>query len=276
MRSPRRTTRVTTVVTAICIGAALTGPAVASAGLDNESDSSSTPGDSTGSSPGGSTGSTDTRTPSLGSLGIPGITTQATPGGAGDSGAPTGVGPSGDDLPESTFGNGRPPPSYTPPTGEGTSEGPQPGPVEFVPPVRIPIPFGCEFLPCAPPGDGGESQEEPQPGPTPPSDFDEPAPGPAPAQNPPPTGTPGDSPVGLTPGPANRVPAGVDAPASAPSEVPAASQAVQSQAATIKLTSAVGTGTAAMTLILIVLISGIWFYGNRLGSHLTVRRNNHA
>ena len=51
-----------------------------------------------------------------------------------------------------------------------------------------------------------------------------------------------------------------------------APDAVEYQAANIKLTSAVGTGTVALTLILIVLISGIWFYGNRLGSHLTVRK----
>jgi hypothetical protein len=78
----------------------------------------------------------------------------------------------------------------------------------------------------------------------------------------------------------NEVPAIVEAPASVPIaivEVPAApppakAPATPPQAATIKLTSAVGTGTAALTLILIVLISGVWFYGNRLGSHLTARK----
>ena len=44
----------------------------------------------------------------------------------------------------------------------------------------------------------------------------------------------------------------------------------------IMLTSSVGTGTVALTAILIVLITGVWFYGNRLASHLTVRRNHHA
>jgi hypothetical protein len=81
--------------------------------------------------------------------------------------------------------------------------------------------------------------------------------------------------VDVPAGPASGLPTAVEAPPSVPAEVPAAPPA-EPQAAAIKLTSAVGTGTVALTLILIVLIAGIWFYGNRLGSHLTVRRNNHA
>jgi hypothetical protein len=88
--------------------------------------------------------------------------------------------------------------------------------------------------------------------------------------------------------PVTEVPAIVEAPASVlvaiievpaappPVVVPAAPPEVVPQAATISLTSRVGTGTVALTLIIIVLISGVWFYANRLGSHLTNRRNNHA
>ena len=41
------------------------------------------------------------------------------------------------------------------------------------------------------------------------------------------------------------------------------------------LTSRVGTGAMALTAILVVLMTGVWFYGNRLASHLT-RRNDHG
>ena len=87
--------------------------------------------------------------------------------------------------------------------------------------------------------------------------------------------------------PVTEAPAIVEAPASVPvavTEVPAAPPpevrpappVVEPTAAAITLSSRVGTGTVALTLILIVLISGVWFYGNRLGSHITVRRNNHV
>ena len=186
----RRTARVTTVVAAIFIGAALTGPGVASAGLDNESDTSSPSGDSTG--------STDTRTPSLGSLGIPGISTEASPGGAGGSDTPTSGGPSGDNLPESRFGNGRSP-RYNPPTGEGTSEGPQTG-TGRVPPHPRPHPNRVRILPVCAARRWREWQEDPETGTTPPSDLDEPTPGPNP---PPAAGTPGDARAGVAPGPAD-------------------------------------------------------------------------
>ena len=59
------------------------------------------------------------------------------------------------------------------------------------------------------------------------------------------------------------VPAAVEIPPAAPALVEAT------------LTSRVGTGTTALTAVLVVLITGIWLYGNRLASHLT-RRNDHA
>ena len=88
-------------------------------------------------------------------------------------------------------------------------------------------------------------------------------------------------------GPVAETPAVVEAPAAVPvavTEVPAAPPpevrpappVVEPTAAAITLSSRVGTGTVALTLILIVLISGVWLYGNRLGSHITVRRNNHV
>jgi hypothetical protein len=100
-----------------------------------------------------------------------------------------------------------------------------------------------------------------------------------------PTAVPEPSPVIIT-HPVTEVPAIVEAPvpvaiievpaAPQPVAVPAAPPEVVPQAATISLTSRIGTGTVALTLIIIVLISGVWFYANRLGSHLTNRRNNHA
>ena len=104
----------------------------------------------------------------------------------------------------------------------------------------------------------------------------------------PPAVTPEPAPVTIATPPVTEVPAIVEAPASVPVAiievpaapppvvVPAAQPEVVPQAATINLTSRVGTGTVALTLILIVLISGVWFYANRLGSHLTNRRNNHV
>jgi hypothetical protein len=59
-------------------------------------------------------------------------------------------------------------------------------------------------------------------------------------------------------------------------EEPPAAPALVNAGSNITLTSRVGTGTVALTAILIVLIAGAWFYGNRLASHLTVRRSNHA
>ena len=64
------------------------------------------------------------------------------------------------------------------------------------------------------------------------------------------------------------VPAAVEIPPAAPAPV----EATASPAA---LTSRVGTGATALTAVLVVLITGVWFYGNRLASHLT-RRNDHA
>jgi hypothetical protein len=69
----------------------------------------------------------------------------------------------------------------------------------------------------------------------------------------------------------------VEAPvAPEPIEVPAAPATVEANADTVvTLTSRIGTGAMALTAILIVLMTGVWFYGNRLASHLT-RRNDHA
>jgi hypothetical protein len=64
------------------------------------------------------------------------------------------------------------------------------------------------------------------------------------------------------------LPVAVEAPATPPPVVVTASPATT-------LTSRVGTGAMALTAILIVLMTGVWFYGNRLASHLT-RRNDHA
>ena len=275
MRSPRGTERVTTVVAAICIGAALTGPAVAAA--DIVTDSPSPAGDSGGSLGGNSTGSFGSRTPSLPSLGIPGVTLGPTSGGHSDR--PTSVGPSGDNRPEARFGNGRPSPSYSSPK-PAPAAGPQPGPVDVVP--RFPVLVGCEFFLCAPPGNGegpqGQPEGQPEGQPTPPPVSEVPDPGPQDPLEPkgPPAGTPEAVPVDVTAGPADKVPAAVEAPASVSVEVPAAPLEAGPQAAAIKLTSAVGNGTVALTLILIVLISGVWFYANRLGSRLSNRRNNHA
>jgi len=275
MGPTRGTERVTTVVAAICIGAALTGPAVAAA--DIVTDSPSPAG-------GDSTGSLGPRTPSLPSLGIPGINLGPSSGGHSDR--PTSVGPSGDNRPESRFGNGRPSPSYSSPK-PAPAEGPQPGPVAVVP--RFPVLVGCEFFPCVPPGNGEGPQGQPpgdgegpqgqsggQPTPPPVSEVPEPGPKDPPEPKGPPAGTPEAVPVDVTAGPPNKVPAAVEAPASVSVEVPAAPLEAGPQAATIKLTSAVGNGTVALTLILIVLISGVWFYANRLGSRLSNRRNNHA
>jgi hypothetical protein len=65
------------------------------------------------------------------------------------------------------------------------------------------------------------------------------------------------------------VPAAVEIPPAAPALV----EATASPVAT--LTSRVGTGATALTAVLVVLITGIWLYGNRLASHLT-RKNDHA
>jgi hypothetical protein len=104
----------------------------------------------------------------------------------------------------------------------------------------------------------------------------------------PPAVTPEPAPEIIVAGPVAETPAVVEAPAPVPvavTEVPAAPPppevrqappVVEAKAADITLSSRVGTGTVALTSILIVLISGVWFYGNRLGSHITVRRNNHV
>jgi hypothetical protein len=42
----------------------------------------------------------------------------------------------------------------------------------------------------------------------------------------------------------------------------------------VVLVSHVGTGTSTLTLIVIFLVLGVWFYGHRLASHLPERRNN--
>jgi len=63
----------------------------------------------------------------------------------------------------------------------------------------------------------------------------------------------------------------IPAPVATPTRVPV--EITASPAATI--TSRVGTGAMALTAILIVLMTGVWFYGNRLASHLT-RRNDHG
>jgi hypothetical protein len=101
-----------------------------------------------------------------------------------------------------------------------------------------------------------------------------------------PPAVPEPAPVVIATPAVTEVPAIVEAPvpvaiievpaAPQPVAVPAAPPEVVPQAATISLTSRIGTGTVALTLIIIVLISGVWFYANRLGSHLTNRRNNHA
>ncbi len=103
----------------------------------------------------------------------------------------------------------------------------------------------------------------------------------------PPAVTPEPAPEIIVAGPVAETPAVVEAPAPVPvavTEVPAAPPpdvrpappVVEPKAAAITLSSRVGTGTVALTLILVVLISGVWFYGNRLGSHITVRRNNNV
>jgi hypothetical protein len=63
----------------------------------------------------------------------------------------------------------------------------------------------------------------------------------------------------------------------APAETPAApAPVVPVASAATALTSQVGTGAMALTTILVFLVTGIWFYGNRLASQLPVRRNDHA
>jgi hypothetical protein len=42
------------------------------------------------------------------------------------------------------------------------------------------------------------------------------------------------------------------------------------------LTSSVGTGSAVVTIILILLIVGVWFYGNRLSSEFSTWSYHHA
>jgi hypothetical protein len=42
----------------------------------------------------------------------------------------------------------------------------------------------------------------------------------------------------------------------------------------VVLVSHVGTGTATVTIILIFLLTGVWFYGHRLASHLSARTNH--
>jgi hypothetical protein len=42
----------------------------------------------------------------------------------------------------------------------------------------------------------------------------------------------------------------------------------------VVLVSHVGTGTSTLTLIVIFLVLGAWFYGHRLASHLPERRND--
>jgi hypothetical protein len=42
----------------------------------------------------------------------------------------------------------------------------------------------------------------------------------------------------------------------------------------VVLVSHVGTGTSTVTVILLFLLLGVWFYGHRLASHLPARRNH--
>ena len=56
--------------------------------------------------------------------------------------------------------------------------------------------------------------------------------------------------------------------------VPAATAPPPSLAMT--LTSRVGTGTIALTTILLVLMTGGWYFGKRLVLHLIDQRNHHA
>jgi hypothetical protein len=44
----------------------------------------------------------------------------------------------------------------------------------------------------------------------------------------------------------------------------------------VLLTSRVGSGTVAVTIILVFLVAGVWFFGNRLASQLTNQRKRHA
>jgi hypothetical protein len=62
-----------------------------------------------------------------------------------------------------------------------------------------------------------------------------------------------------------------------PNEIPPAPAPVEPTASPVTtLTSQVGTGAMALTAILIFLVTGVWFYGNRLASQLPVRRKHHG
>jgi hypothetical protein len=87
------------------------------------------------------------------------------------------------------------------------------------------------------------------------------------------------SPPGTGPGPSRPVvtnPPAPEAPAPPPIVTPPAAGPVVPPAVHVMLTSRVGTGTVALTIILIFLTVGLWFYGNRLASQLTTRRESYA
>jgi hypothetical protein len=182
-------------------------------------------------------------------------------GSTGDgSNSPSGSGGSTGDGSSSPSGSGSGTPRYQPPGGKHSQP---PNPHQFVPP-KVTV-----SAQTSPPGTG--------PGPSRPAVTNPPAPAPhvsEPAVTPEPAPVPVQTPaIDVTVNAPSPAP---EAPAPPPIVTPPAAGPVVPPAVHVMLTSRVGTGTVALTIILIFLTVGLWFYGNRLASQLTTRRESYA
>jgi hypothetical protein len=178
----------------------------------------------------------------------------------GGSSSPSGSGSGTDGGSSSPSGSGSGTPRYQPSGGKHSQP---PAPHQFVPPKST------VSAQTSTPGTG--------PSPWRPSVTNPPAPAPhvsVPAVIPEPVPAPIQTPaidVPVTaPSPAP------EAPAPPPIVTPPAAGPVVAPAVHVMLTSRVGTATVALTIILIFLTVGLWFYGNRLASQLTTRREQYA
>jgi hypothetical protein len=180
-------------------------------------------------------------------------------GGSTDGGSSS---PSGstDGSSSSPSGSGFGTPRYQPSGGKHSQP---PAPHPFVPPKST------VSAQTSPPGTGPSPWRPPVTNPPAPAPHvSEPAVTPEPA--PVPVQTPAIDVTVNAPSPAP------EAPAPPPIVTPPAAGPVVPPAVHVMLTSRVGTGTVALTIILIFLTVGLWFYGNRLASQLTTRRESYA
>jgi hypothetical protein len=76
--------------------------------------------------------------------------------------------------------------------------------------------------------------------------------------------------VPVVPPPPVVAPVAIPKPPVAPA-LPAPAQGFQ-----VALTSSVGAGTQALTVVLVFLVTGAWLFGNRISSQLSFRRRNHV